>query len=168
MKLSFLKMRTRHLLKKNKTSRANVPYKQANQVGIIFSVEDKAKHDAVKELIKKFEHDGKHVQVIEFLPTKKENYEFLFDFFTEKDLSFWGNLTSHNALTFADTPFDFMYYIDQEPNPYILHLLARSKAKCRVGKFWKDGEPYFELMIESTQGMKVLMDEMYKYTCALK
>ncbi|MBL7856543.1 MAG: hypothetical protein JNM57_02550 [Cyclobacteriaceae bacterium] len=168
MKLSFLKFRTSLFLKKNKTSRTNLPYQKANSIGIIFSVEDKPKHDGIKELIKKFEHDGKRVQVIEFLPKQKDNYEFLFDFFTEKDLSFWGNITSHNALAFADTPFDFIYYIDKEPNPYILHLLARCKAKCRVGKFWEEGKPYFELMIESSNGIRGLMDEMYRYTSALK
>jgi len=57
MKLNFLKRRTNALLKDNKTPRANVPYKKAELIGIIFSVEDKVKHDNVKDLIKKFEQD---------------------------------------------------------------------------------------------------------------
>jgi len=168
VKLTFLKIRTNSLLKRNKTLRANLSYKKAQSIGIIFSVEDKIKHDAVKELIKKFEHDGKSVQVIEFLPNKKENYEFLFDFFSDKDLSFWGNITSDSALKFSDTPFDFLYYIDGAPNPMILNLLARSKSKCRVGKFWEEGSPFFELMIESNGNMRALMDNMYTYTSQLK
>ena len=168
MKLTFLKYRTDSQLKHNKTSRANLPYKKAQSVGIIFSVEDKPKHDAIKELIKKFEHDGKQVQVIEFLPPKKENYEFLFDFFSDKDLSFWGNITSASALKFSDTPFDFLYYIDATPNPLVLNLLARSKSKCRVGKFWDEGRSFFELMIESNGNVRALIDNMYTYTSQLK
>lgn len=168
MKLTFLKYRTNSQLKNNKTLRANIPYKKAQSVGIIFSVEDKIKHDAIKELIKKFEHDGKQVQVIEFLPPKKENYEFLFDFFSDKDLSFWGNITSPNALKFTNAPFDFLYYIDATPNPLILHLLARSKSKCRVGKFWNEGSSFFELMIESNGNVRTLIDNMYTYTSQLK
>ena len=68
MTLNFLKNRTNAQLRDNKTLRTNVPYKKAQQIGIIFSVEDKGKHENVKELIKKFEHDGKQVTVIEFLP----------------------------------------------------------------------------------------------------
>jgi len=133
--------------------RGSMPYKQAQKVGIIFSVEDKAKHDQIKEFVKRLEHDGKQVTVISFLPKKKENYEFLFDFFTDKDLTFWGNN---------------LFYIDNEPNPLIINLLAKSKAKCRVGKYVDDIEPFFELMIESKEGTKGLIDGMYKYTTLLK
>ncbi|HMG92573.1 MAG TPA: hypothetical protein VK589_21095 [Chryseolinea sp.] len=168
MKLNFLKYRTNMLLRNNKTPRTNVPYKKAHQIGIIFSVEDKVKHDNVKDLIKKFEQDGKQVTVIEFLPENKDNYEFKFDFFTEKDLSFWGNITSSGALKFADTSFDFLYYLDATPNPLILHLLALSKAKCRVGKSWDDGTSYFEFMVESVGNIKAMIETMYKYTALLK
>jgi uncharacterized protein YkuJ len=168
MKLNFLKYRTNALLKNNKTLRANVPYKKAELIGIIFSVEDKVKHDNVKDLIKKFEQDGKKVTVIEFLPENKDNYEFRFDFFTERDLSFWGKITSSGALKFADTPFDFLFYIDATPNPMILHLLALSKAKCRVGMSWDDGRSYFEFMIESVANIKTMIETMYKYTALLR
>lgn len=168
MKLTFLKYRTNSLLKKNKSLRENLSYKKAQTIGIIFSVEDKLKHDGIKDLVKKFEHDGKKVQVIEYLPVKKENYEFLFDFFSDKDLSFWGNITSANAVKFSDSAFDFLYYIDVTPNPLILNLLARSNAKCRVGKFWDENRPFFEMMIESNGNVRVLMDNMYTYTSQLK
>jgi len=168
MTLNFLKKRTNALLRNNNTPRTNVPYKKAQQIGIIFSVEDKGKHENVKELIKKFEQDGKKVTVIQFLPENKDNYEFRFDFFTENDLSFLGKITSTGALKFADMPFDFLYYLDVIPNPMILYLLALSKAKCRVGKSWNDGRSSFEFMVESDANNKVMIDTMYKYTALLK
>ncbi|HEY3403218.1 MAG TPA: hypothetical protein VGK59_07515 [Ohtaekwangia sp.] len=168
MKLNFLKIKTNSFLKKNKGLRANLPYKQSKTVGVIFSVEDKQKHFVVKEFIKKLELDGKMVQVLEYLPAKHENYEFKFDFFTEKDLTFWGNLTSSHALQFADAPFDFLYYIDLTPNVLVLHLLARSKAKCRVGKFFDEGQQYLDLMIEGVANNQALVDGMYKYSTQLK
>src|SRR5688572_8415506 len=144
MKLSFLKIRTNSHLKKNKTVRASVPYKEAVSCGILFSVEDKAKHDAIKDFMHKLEHDGKKVQVMSFLPNKKENYEFMFDFFTMKEVSILGQITSHIAVKFSQTPFDYLFCIDAEPNVLVLNLLARSKAKCRVGKFGDEATPYFE------------------------
>jgi hypothetical protein len=168
MKLNFLKLRTNAVLKKAKAFRSNLPYKQARTVGVLFSVEDKQKHFIIKELIKKLELDEKVVQVLEYMPAKHENYEFKFDFFTEKDLSFWGNITSSSANQFADAPFDFLFYIDLEPNVFVLNVLARSKAKCRVGKYFDGGQQYMELMIESVGGIQALIDGMYKYATQLK
>jgi len=145
-----------------------MPYQQALNIGIIFTVEDKQKHEAVKELVHQLERDGKKVQVLEFLPEKKNNHDFKFDFFTIKDVSFWGSLEAPNALKFADTPFDYVFYIDMESNPLILHVLARSKAHCRIGKFSETESKFFELMIEENGSNKGLMEAMYNYTSKLR
>jgi len=167
-KLNFLKMRTESALKKSKNHRASIPYEQAQRVGIIFSVEDKQKHEDIKEFAKLLEQDGKKVEILEYLPVNKENYEFRFDFFTIKDLSFWGQINSEHFNKFCDTPFDYLYYVDMESNPLVLHLLAKSKAHCRIGKFKEDDSPFFELMIEQNGSNKGLIETMYKYTKQLR
>lgn len=167
-KMNFLKWRTGLALKKNKSLRSSLPYEQAKNIGIIFSVEDKQKHIDVKEFITRLESDGKQVKVLEFLPKKKENYEFLFDFFTIQDLSFWGYIKSHPAEKFLETPFDYLFYVDNQPNLLLLNVLARCKARCRVGKFSENESPFFELMIESKGTTKGLIENMYKYTKQLK
>src|SRR5215207_6493421 len=101
MKLSFLKYKTNSFLKRNKVLRVSLPYKQALTIGIIFTVEDKAKHDEVKDFVKRLEHDGKHVKVLSYLPKNKDNYEFMYDFFTEKDVTFWGNISSVSVNKFV-------------------------------------------------------------------
>jgi hypothetical protein len=168
MKLNFLNLRTNNQLKKNKSLRASIPYKQALTVGVLFTVEDKKKHDTIKEFIHKLEQDGKKVQVLEYLPVKKDNYEFMFDFFTIKDISFWGKIESEKTLKFSDTPFDYLFCMDTERNPMVLYLLARSKAKCRVGRFQDHERSFFELMIDSAGGTKNLIDGIYKYTSKVK
>lgn len=161
-------MRTTAALKKNKVRRASIAFSRAQSIGIIFSVEDKQKHEDIKEFIRALEQDGKKVQILEFLPRKKDNYEFMFDFFTDKDLSFWGRITSAEAIRFSETPFDYLYYIDKESNPLVLHLLALSKAHCRVGRFAEPESMFFELMIEHQGTTKGLIDSMYKYSRQLK
>lgn len=168
MKMNFLNLRTRSQLKKNHTPRASVPYGQAHDVGILFTVEDKKKHDTVKDFVHRLEKDGKKVQVFSFLPKHKDNYEFLFDFFTNEDISFWGNIESAGATRFSNASFDYLYYLDAEPNPVLLNLLARSKAKCRIGRFWENGRLYFELMIDTVANTKNLSDGMYKYSTQLR
>lgn len=166
--MNFLGMRTRAALKKNKSLRASVPYDQAKTFGILFTVENAEKHRDVKELIRQLERDGKQTQVLEFLPRKKENPEFLFDFFSAQEISFWGEIKSAKATGFADRPFDYLFYLDPEPNPCLLYLLARSRAHCRVGKYVPLAEAYFEMMIEYNGATKGLLDNMLKYTQKLK
>lgn len=148
--------------------RASSPWRQSNLVGIIFSVEDRHKHDDVKEFVRSLEQEGKTVRVLEFLPRKKENYEFLYDFFTVQDLNFWGRIDNDTAQKFMDTPFDYLFYIDDEPNPLVLNLLARSRAHCRVGRYNEGFEPFFEMMISSRGTPKGLIDNMYKYSKQLR
>jgi hypothetical protein len=167
-KMNFLKMRTETALKKNKTTRGSKPYKQAVSVGVVFSVEDKQKHLDIKEFIQQLERDGKKVQVLEYLPPKKENFEFKFDFFTIKDLSFWGNLESQVTNKFIETPFDYLFYIDKESNPLVLNLLARCKAQCRIGRYNENESKFYELMIEQTGTTKGLIESMYTYTHQLR
>ena len=118
-------------------------------------------------MIRKLEQDGKKVSVISFLPKNTENFDFLFDFFSEKDVNFWGTVTSENAIRFTEKPFDFLFYLDTLPNPMLMHLIARSKAHCRVGRFWQGNEKYFELMIESKDSTRSLIDGIYQYTSIL-
>lgn len=168
MKFRFLKYKTQSYLKKNKTLRASEAYKKALSIGVIFTVEDRQKHDHIKNLIRKLERDGKRVTALAYLPPHQENYEFLFDFFTYREISFWGNITATSAIKFAESSFDFLLYLDTTPNELILNLVAKSKAKCRIGKFWQEGEPYFEMMVESNGGTKSLIDDLYKYTTAIR
>ncbi len=168
MKFRFLRRKTRSYLRNNGTTRASEPYKQAVSVGVVFTVEDRAKHDHIKSLIRRLEHDGKKVKALAYLPPHQENYEFLFDFFTYREISFWGNITAPSAVAFADVPFDFLLYLDAEPNELILNIVAKSKAKCRIGRHFTEGEPFFEMMIESKGDAKSLIDELYRYTTALR
>jgi len=167
-KMSFLQMRTNAALKKNTFLRGSTPYKLAQNIGIIFSVEDKQKHEDIKEFVRNLEQDGKKVRVLEFLPKKKDNFEFLYDFFTIENLTFWGRIDSQHAARFSSTPFDYLFYIDRQSNPMILNLLAQSKAKCRVGCFNELESSFYELMIQYQGATKTLISNMYNYTKQLK
>jgi hypothetical protein len=79
-----------------------------------------------------------------------------------------GHLNSSSATQFADSPFDFLFFLDLEPNPLMLHILAKSKAKCRVGKFWEEGNPYLDLMITSVNTYQGLVDSIYTYVKKLR
>ncbi|MCX8491673.1 MAG: hypothetical protein ORN54_11455 [Cyclobacteriaceae bacterium] len=166
--MNLLKMRTRSALRKNQSLRYSIPYKQAKSVGIVFSIKDQQTSTDIKEFIHILEQDGKQVKVLEFLPTKKENYESLFDFFSIEDLSFLGKINSEHAINFSKTSFDFLFYVDVNSNSLVLDLLARSKAHCRIGRYCEEESPYFEMMIKQEGTSKGLIETMYKYAKQLR
>ena len=97
MKFKLLRYKTQSFLKRNKTLRHSEAYQKASSIGVIFTVEDRKKHDQIKALIKKMEQDGKKVKALAYLPPDQENYEFMFDFFTYREISFWGKITATSA-----------------------------------------------------------------------
>lgn len=161
----LLSYKTKTLAKQNKVHHMSTSYDQVESIGIIFSITDHDKHEVVKKFIKKLERDGKKVEVLAFLPEGGENFDFVFDFFTVKDVTFWGNFTSPQVLDFASKPFDYLFYLDDSAsNPLIRNILAMSKAKCRIAKYAEENNPFCEMMIQTTNGVQQLADDMYKYT----
>lgn len=162
----ILNYKTRDLAKKNSFPRASMRYNQVNLIGLIFTIGSKEKHESIKSLIRQLENDGKKVEALAFLPKKQENHEFLFDFFTDKDVSFWGKINSEKVIGFANKQFDYLFYIDEESNLLIRNVLAMCKAKCRISKNDTQNAQYSEMMVQipGKGSIKQLIDEMYRYT----
>ncbi len=147
-KKKFLNLRTKAILRKNDALRESTAFQKAKFVGIIFAIEGMEKHKAVKRFIKDLEDEGKEVEVLTYLGKGRDNHEFLFDFIAPGDISFWGNITNQRALTFAEKEFDYLFNFDNSRNHVIENILARSKAKCRVGCYSKENLDFFEFMVQ--------------------
>ncbi|MEO1054283.1 MAG: hypothetical protein AAFX87_26840 [Bacteroidota bacterium] len=157
------------LVKKDKIKRGSLAFASAELMGILFTADDRGKHQEVKRLIKNLEEDGKKVEVLSFVPKKKENLDFVFDYFTDKDVSFLGKFTAEQVVKFVNRPFDFLYCIDMTTHPLTEKIMAMSKAKCRVGKYNEGKSKFFEMMMGSgnISSYHTLVDEMYRYTKVL-
>lgn len=162
----FLELKTKSALKKNTSLRNTVDYYKAKKVGIIFSSDTLDKHKAIKSMILSLEDDGKQVEVISFLDDGKENHEFKFNFFSRKDISFFGNIESVDLLNFINKEFDYLFTVDSVLDPIIKNVLALSKSKCRVGKFSTENSPFFELMINPVNKSSTgeFIEEVLEYT----
>jgi hypothetical protein len=154
MKQTFIRLQVNSLAKKSKAIRSSISFEHALSFGIVYTTDDKRKHDIVKDLCKQLEAKG--------------NFEFLFPYYTKKDFSFFGQLQSHDAEKFCAMPFDYLYCLDEVPQPMVLYILAKSKTKCRVGKYAEGMENFFELMVEEKGNVQQLKDNMLKYTAVLK
>lgn len=156
-------------LAKKHVRECSLPYDKAKDIGIIFTVDDLDKHMQVKEFIKKIKQSKKNVEVLCYLPKDKENYEFIFNFFTEKDISFWGSFTNNDVLNFTNRPFDFLFCLDCNPNPLVESVMAMTKASCRVGCYSSGKDQYYELMIQPKRPTtENLVDEIFRYVKILR
>lgn len=147
-----------------------IGYNQAKSVGLLFTIEDLEKHKAIKKFIKILENEGKQVQVLTFLPSDKENHEFLFDFIAENDFNFWGKLSNETALRFIENKFDFLLHLDYTQTDFIDNILSKSQAKCRVGilKTDRNEEPkisFYEIIIHPDENETVEnnLNEIHHY-----
>jgi hypothetical protein len=169
LKKFFIDYRTRSESKK-KIEKPYTYFDQAKQIGILFTVVDKEKHDLIKDFIKQLESAGKKVTVLTFLPKKKENFEFKFDYVTEKDFSYSGKLNSDEGLKFVKQNFDFLFYLDLEPNLYTINILSSCSAKCRAGKYQDQKSGLLEFMLKSNEkiDLKTLINQLYHYITLAK
>ncbi|MDN5212130.1 hypothetical protein QQ020_08710 [Fulvivirgaceae bacterium BMA12] len=161
----LLERNTNKVIKKGIIRRGSVSYPEAESIGILFSVVDREKHSLVKKFIKSLEKDKKKVDVLCLLGEGKENYDFIFDYFTTRDFSLFGHAISSSILLFVQKKFDYLIVLDTESNIYTDNILAKSNAKCRIGIYHNDKDPFYELMIKTKDGNSVeeFIDQVYHY-----
>lgn len=165
-KKNFLHIRTNKAIKKSKAIQRNTkPYSQAKNIGIIFSLDNPTKLDLLKPFLKKLKADKKKVQVLCFKEKRDKNTSLNFESFTQKNISFWGAITSDNVHKFVLEDFDYLINIDLVPDAFVSYILAKSKALCRIGNFAEQKDPLFEMMIKlgENEGLQRLLDEMFHY-----
>jgi len=165
---SLVPFQTKLLIKRDRKlhKRGPVNYNDAKWIGILYSVEDRAKHDAITNFITLLEEEEKEVTVMTYLGKNKDNYDFKYDFFSAEHISIWGKINSPGVKKFVQKKFDLLLYLDYEPNPYLEPILVLSQAKCRVGRFGEETKnDLFELMIKLEKGStRQLIDQLHHYT----
>ena len=160
IKNKLLKFRTKRAVKKQAT-RQTVNYKDTKSIGILFKVSEEDKHDFINNFVHALEKDGKSVEALTYFTRDHDNpYDFKYAFFTDKDVSVMGEIKSQSVKSFMDKNFDYLYCITREDIAVFDHILSKSKAKCRIGKY-EDGKTHlFEFMVNFNDETK--LDEMIK------
>jgi hypothetical protein len=168
LKKKLITYRTQTFARKKK-SRPSPDFASAKKIGIIFTIVNQQKHEAVKRFIKKLEAEGKKVQVLAFLGKGKENYEFKFYYFTEKDINLWGRITSPVVSQFLKQEYDFLFHLDLRENLLAENVVSMTNSKCRVGSYLAHRSNLYDLMIKNKNkniSFQEFTDQMYQYTTA--
>lgn len=145
--------------------RNSTSFSAASTIGILYCSGSLERHHAIKTFVAHLESVGKKVVVLTYLGKGKDNHEFLFNYFTRKDFSGWGNIDNKHISDFIEQPFDFIYCMDFNLNLYMKYILALCKAKCRIGAYSEENNPFYELMVKPTEKSTAsLITSMQHYT----
>ncbi len=165
---NLVPLQTQLLIKKDRKlhHRGPVNYQQASWIGILYSVENRSKHDAVTDFVERLREEGKKVEIMTFLGKDKDNYDFKYDFFSAAHISLFGKIKSQGVEDFVNRKFDLLFYLDYEQNPYLEPLLVLSQARCRIGRLGKETKnELFELMIKTEKGsITNLIEQLHHYS----
>jgi hypothetical protein len=166
---SLLQKRTERLLTENQSTGNTLSYKDARNIGILFTQTDRKKYQAIRKMAKQFKNDGKRVEVLCYLEKGGENYDFRYDYITSKDINIWGKMQAPTAIKFAEIDFDYLYYLDLEENIYLENVLAMSKASCRIGFYKQHNQGLLDLMVQVSgkSGFETAIDQIMFYTMKL-
>jgi len=161
---SLLKYRTNRLIRKSTSKRNSIAFNEANKIGIVYTSYGPETTDTVELLVDKLKKDGKQVKVLVY--ERNTSVKHLpFDTFTGNDINFWCQFKNDKIINFIDQNFDFLFFLDERPNIIIKNILAKSKAKCIVGKYSEENEALLNLMVMHKKGETAdeIVNKIYHY-----
>ncbi len=163
-KKKFLSFKTASFLKSGKVKRTANGFSDSLSIGILFTYSDKHNFELVNGMIDKLRSEGKEVSPITYIVKTGEDDTYDFPFFNFDDIDFWGNWKKPLVNNFIDIPFDFLLNLDLNTNRATQNVLARSKARCRVGRFEEGKSDYFEMMIDHKENdYEAFIEQVYRY-----
>ncbi|MCB0504689.1 MAG: hypothetical protein KDC58_04220 [Cyclobacteriaceae bacterium] len=159
-----LSYKTKRYQKDNNGLRSSIPYNEAVHIGIVFSNDAPDKSVMAEQLAAHYRADNKQTKVVAYDRNVQVKH-LPFESFSNKDISFWGSFVNQSINHFSEISFDFLICLDNPPGKIIQNLIAKSKAKCRVGIGFGNGinGELFELVIQTANDAN-LVDSIYTYT----
>lgn len=150
IKKNFLRWKIKQAMQAQKSIKRQTPnYDEASSIGILLKTDNPLMLPAIQKLINQLAKDNKKINVLVYVPANEAVIDLGFQHytFTEKEIDTWGNINLEVVETFMNQSFDFLYCISKNDEPIFQYILAKSKAKCRIGKFDEGNASFYEMMI---------------------
>ncbi len=156
-----------------KTGRMSPGYAESKSVLLIFTSEGNQKIALVKGLQNKLEKEGKKVKCLYLLYREEDKPDVHMDDGMEKiepeDFSLFGDILKPEVKTLLNEEFDYLIHADMMASIYTDLVVVKSKAVCRIGRYFEGHENQYDMMIKVNEPGKInhLLDQIYHYTKAL-
>ena len=153
----------------------SVSLTEAKNVGVMFNARDEKHFESIKNLVKEFKSQGKKVQALGFVP-KTEHRDWFksseeFGFFTNEDFNWYFKPKGRKVVGFMSEPFDLLIDLRLKRSIPLLFIVSLSRATFKVGRFRKEFQEYYDLMMElpdDNEDLDFLIEQMKHYLNMLK
>lgn len=164
LKTKIILKKTDKLLK-NKNNSLQIS-KNIKTVGIIVNEDSGFSFELLKKLQRDIDSGSNNFSILT-CKKKNDNYnEFRGVVIKDTDFSWKASLKSEAIKSYLNQPFDMLIDFTNNAEDYNNYLVAKSKAKFKVG-YPNIDERLYDLMIDS-KSIKLFIDELIKYLKILK
>lgn len=175
IKRAFADRALKQEMQKNKKERKAIRFNfnEIRTVGILFDSTDPEDFELVKRYVVYLREHTKKVKVIGFFSSKNIpslTYSKLeYDFFSFKELNWFGKPTTHVINNFIEEEFDLLLDLNIHDHFPLKYIASLSKAKFKVGRFKEGDEAIYDMMIDSdnTQKLKYFLRQVDTYVLML-
>lgn len=138
-----------------------INYSEAKHIGVIFEYIPE-EYVAIESFIKMLEKDQKQVSTIAFVSSKNKSYPAI-PFFQSQNISFWGKSNIKHLDDFINTKFDYLLHLNFHSHILIDFVLAKSNAKCKVGKYDEKRKEFYQFMLlyEKEKKHDIFLEQIY-------
>ncbi len=144
---------------------SNVNFENSKSVGILFNGTDISHFAVVRQYVQEYKKQGKKVKTLGFIDSKSPNPSLVFDYFSKKDINWYGKPGSGRTDVFQNEDFDILIsaYLDQTMP--LIYLSTFTKAKLKVGLYFPDYTDASDMMvnIKGEQNLNNFFQEIHHY-----
>lgn len=143
-------------------------------IGILYRVPEEADYVRFTNFIARFQADKKEVRTLGLLKTKMIPHycypRLAFDYFTPKELNWFGKPGGPKVNDFIATEFDILVNLDLTGDTVFDYIIGVSKARLKCGFYREDVVPLYDFMIRSGKPdlPEELMEQIIVWLKALK
>lgn len=123
-------------------------FQSSESIGILFDANDMATRKIVLEYAEGLKKHNKKVELLAFYKSKKQENNFPFKHFTQKQLNFLRQPDGAIVKDFMFEPFDILINLFLNGHPALEYISALSAAHLRVGPYTERTYCY-DLMIDT-------------------
>jgi len=161
-------------LKQHERQAAFRNYQNVATVGIIFNATQQGTYDLARQYIKKISEKGIKYKALGFVDSKQvlDFYQKSshFDYFSRKNINWYGKPNNPSAQEFTDTEFDMLIDLSIENDYPIQYIVALSQACFKVGSKKVGQQNHYDLMIDlgEQKELAVLIEQIDFYLEMIK
>lgn len=148
----FLKQELSGINRERKVSN----FESARSFGLLFEADDPDNYDLVKKYFKYLKDSRKKVHAIGFFNLKHlpqiEYSKLDYDFFTRKELNWWGKPGEVFVKNFIDEEWDVLINFSLNDSFPLKYIASLSKAKMKIGAHIESNEAIYDLLIRQPEG----------------